>query len=88
MGGSGSGGHNLKSEIGNIYGRLRVMARAKNTPKGRAQWKCICEGCGQKITVAGDDLRRGHTVSCGCLRREQSATRMRENNPRREGGIG
>jgi len=36
---------------------------------GRAYWICVCE-CGQSTTVNGRDLQRGHTKSCGCLKRE------------------
>lgn len=55
------------------FGRLTVIKRAKNiqTPNGRSHvaWECICE-CGNIITVRGDALRNGHTVSCGCKKRE------------------
>lgn len=35
-----------------------------------AQWLCVCE-CGNNIVVTGSDLRRGHTISCGCLKKER-----------------
>jgi len=74
-----SGGRNRKAETDNVYGRLSVIARSKSTANGRAMWKCRCV-CGRIVTVSGDDLRRGHTVSCGCWKRQQSATRMRGKN--------
>lgn len=54
----------LINEIGNKYGKLTVIRRAKN--KGtKAQWVCLCE-CGKENIVTGTDLRSGHTGSCGC----------------------
>lgn len=51
-------------ETNNIYGKLTVIER--DGKKGTAiAWKCLCE-CGNYVTVAGTDLRRHHTTSCGC----------------------
>ena len=55
----------LKNEIGNVYGKLTVIARAENTRDGRSRWLCECE-CGKQITVLGTNLRKGNTKSCGC----------------------
>ena len=62
----------VKNELGNKYGRLTVIARADNTPDGRAQWLCQCE-CGNQCIVIGKLLRSGHTQSCGCLQKERAA---------------
>ena len=55
------------------FGRLRVLQQADNikTPNGRSHvaWLCECE-CGNQIIVRGDNLRNGHTISCGCRKRE------------------
>lgn len=64
----------VKDEVGNRYGRLLVVERSPNKGK-KACWRCKCI-CGNMITASGDDLRRGDTRSCGCLRREKSAERM------------
>lgn len=53
--------------IGNVYGRLTVIAEAERLPGKRACWVCQCE-CGNTVTVVGDNLRRGHTKSCGCFK--------------------
>ena len=53
--------------IGNIYGRLTVIAEAEQLPGKSASWLCRCE-CGNIVTVMGNNLRRGHTKSCGCLK--------------------
>jgi len=48
--------------------RLLVIGQAPSQ-KGRRRWFCICD-CGTNITVTGQDLRSGHTKSCGCYKLE------------------
>ena len=60
------------NEIGNTYGRLKVIERAGSNSQGRALWKCQCE-CGNIIIVRGADLRNGHTKSCGCYQKDKTA---------------
>jgi hypothetical protein len=38
-------------------------------------WHCVCE-CGTKRAVFGGDLKRGGSLSCGCLTRERSSARL------------
>lgn len=52
---------------GNIYGRLTVISEAERLPGMRICWICRCE-CGNIVTVATDNLKRGHTRSCGCIK--------------------
>lgn len=56
-----------------VFGRLTVIKQAENiqTPNGRSHvaWECKCE-CGNNVIVRGDNLRNGHTISCGCKKRE------------------
>jgi hypothetical protein len=52
-------------EKGNVYGRLTVLESA-GTRDSKALWLVECE-CGTRKVVAGHDLRRGDTRSCGCL---------------------
>lgn len=58
---------------GQKLGRLTVLTRT-GTRSGHAMWQCICS-CGTKTCVVGQSLVNGSTVSCGCLRKEQNATR-------------
>jgi len=52
---------------GHKYGKLTVIKKSDKTKKsGRIYWDCICEE-GNKVTVAGNNLRNGHTQSCGCM---------------------
>lgn len=56
------------NEIGNKYGKLTVIQKAKK-PEGRpagAYWLCQCE-CGKQKIIRGADLRTGAVNSCGCL---------------------
>ena len=53
---------------GQKFGRLLVIERGPIRNK-RIYWKCKCD-CGNEVEVAGQELRRGNTKSCGCLRKE------------------
>mgnify|MGYP001582451830 CR=1 len=52
---------NVKDERGNVYGKLTVIEFAKVDRV--VYWLCRCE-CGAMTTVAGTQLRRGHTRTC------------------------
>ncbi len=55
---------------GQKFGRLTALSRCepKITIRGRreSQWLCVCE-CENKVVVQQNNLRSGHTQSCGCL---------------------
>ena len=58
--------------IGKVFGRLTVIAEAPasdTTKKKRVRYECKCS-CGNTYVANGEDLRGGHTKSCGCLNRE------------------
>jgi hypothetical protein len=61
---------------GRRFGRL-VVVRQRGHSKGHAKWLCECD-CGNRTVVFGFKLKRGMTASCGCLRREVTATRNKE----------
>lgn len=56
----------VKDETGNVYGKLTVIHFSEIRHK-LAHWMCQCE-CGNTTIVAGSDLRKKSTVSCGCHR--------------------
>jgi len=60
----------LKDITGRRFGRLVVKGRADGN--GRPAWQCQCD-CEKQCVVVGEDLRRGKTRSCGCLRAEASS---------------
>lgn len=51
--------------IGQKFGKLTVIERAKNSNNGKARWLCKCE-CGNEKTILSESLRKGKTSSCGC----------------------
>lgn len=59
---------------GQRFGRLVVVRRAGSNAQRKATWLCICD-CGNERVITSDNLRNGHSQSCGCLKREQSILR-------------
>lgn len=59
---------------GRTFGRLTVVGRASNDGRGKARWMCRCT-CSELVIVKGDNLRNGHTQSCGCLSVETTKLR-------------
>lgn len=57
---------------GQRFGRLVVLERTENSPKGEARWLCQCD-CGKLHTVTSSYLRNGRSRSCGCLNKEVAA---------------
>ena len=55
----------LIDETGNRYGLFTVVGRGENAKNGQARWICRCD-CGQERLVAGNALRAGKALSCGC----------------------
>ena len=51
---------------GQRFGMLTVLRRAESR-NGKVCWTCRCD-CGKMVDVAANNLRSGHTVSCGCRR--------------------
>lgn len=51
---------------GQIFGKITVINfnEEKSKEKRRTYWNCICE-CGNKCIIQTQDLRSGHTKSCG-----------------------
>lgn len=62
---------NFKDITGQRFGRLLVVEFHSKTQWKHhhlSQWLCRCD-CGNNVVVAGANLRRGNTKSCGCLRK-------------------
>lgn len=53
---------------GKRFGRLTVLQRADGKEK-RSYFLCKCD-CGNVLKIVGRDIKRGHTVSCGCYKKE------------------
>lgn len=56
------------------FGRLAIVERIANSPSGKVRWRCCCD-CGRQVIATGSDIRSGHTVSCGCWKREKTSLR-------------
>lgn len=56
----------VKNLIGQKFNKLSVIQRAKNSKSGNIRWLCKCE-CGKYTIVSSQNLKTGHTKSCGCL---------------------
>jgi hypothetical protein len=54
-------------------GRLKAISLAATHP---SKWLCACD-CGNTAIILAKLLKNGKTGSCGCLRREVSARRVR-----------
>lgn len=57
---------------GAVFGRLTVVGRCESEkPQKSSVWLCQCL-CGNRVVVQRNNLRSGHTRSCGCLKKEFS----------------
>lgn len=60
----------LSNMMGKQFGKLTIIKRESNhiTPSGqkKAMFRCVCD-CGNEVVVSSQDLKSGHTKSCGCL---------------------
>ena len=61
-------------ESGKTYGRLSVLGLSPEQWGKHKRWLCRCE-CGTLCIVAGGQLRKGKTRSCGCLNLESLQSR-------------
>jgi hypothetical protein len=51
--------------VGQRFGRLLVIERAENSPRGDSRWRCRCD-CGNESFPWGKSLIAKTTSSCGC----------------------
>ncbi len=61
----------FKDLTGRRFGKLTVVALAKERRHGKIIWKCQCD-CGNKHLVVSSGLSSGHTKSCGCLKHDKA----------------
>lgn len=58
-----------KDLSGQRFGRLIALEIVGKHPTGSVVWRCRCD-CGNIVDVRSRDLVRGHTKSCGCLKKD------------------
>lgn len=61
--------------IGKRFGMLIVERFYDRDNSHRKRYLCKCD-CGNSCVVKADNLRNGHTKSCGCLRNKPSSRRV------------
>jgi hypothetical protein len=54
---------------GRKFGQLVVLSENGKTSGGQLLWRCHCE-CGNEAVFVGNNLKNGHTKSCGCSKPE------------------
>lgn len=64
--------------IGRHFDRLKVIKELPST-SGNSYWLCECK-CGNTCRVRGQNLIKGITKSCGCLRTEKTIERSTSKN--------
>ena len=64
---------------GERFGILTVKERSGTSVHNAALWLCKCD-CGNEIIVTSNNLRTGHTKSCGCVRRKKTSEWLKQNN--------
>ena len=52
------------------FGRLTIIKEVERR-NGRIAWECKCD-CGNTIVITSENLKYGHTQSCGCYQRERA----------------
>ncbi|MCK1672719.1 hypothetical protein [Bradyrhizobium sp. 150] len=71
---------------GRNVGKLKVIRRDGFEVHGggkQAYWACRCD-CGRWTRVPGFNLRKQHTLSCGCLNSDVQQARARLEGTRRQ----
>ena len=52
-----------------VFGKLTVLHENIDDDRKATCWVCRCE-CGNEVIVQASNLKSGHTMSCGCYRKE------------------
>lgn len=70
----------LVQMIGKTFARLTVTDNAPlyidGSGRKRLKYQCSC-ACGQKLEILGENLRSGHTTSCGCVQDDNRRKRAK-----------
>ncbi len=63
--------------LGQKFGRLTVLEQVEHTNGRHRRWLCKCS-CGATLVSQTNNLRGGHTTSCGCAQRDRVAVTSRK----------
>ena len=58
---------NTNDLTGQKFGMYTVIGPAESSTTGQRRWTCRCD-CGEVRVVFASNLKKGHSVSCGCRR--------------------
>lgn len=61
---------NVLDLAGKRFGMLVEIERAGKTKNDNALWLCLCD-CGNTAIANATSLRKGDTVSCGCIQKDR-----------------
>lgn len=64
---------------GQKFGKLTALyyVGRKDKANKRAYWMCQCE-CGNQKEISADSLKRGYTLSCGCLKQSHGEYKIEQ----------
>lgn len=63
---------------GKRFGRLTALTPAYSNKQGNVMWNCLCD-CGKECIVNSQNLKSGHTKSCGCWNSDLTTSRNKQN---------
>lgn len=63
-----------RMKAGERHGRLTAIQFLRISRSRSRVWLWLCD-CGNEVEILAGSVRKGHTKSCGCLRREVSSTK-------------
>lgn len=61
--------HGVEESLLTVIEEDKNYKKEHNLSNTNVYWKCKCE-CGKIKTISGSDIRKGHTLSCGCLHKK------------------
>lgn len=64
---------------GERFGKLVAVRKCNNKKGKRIYWECLCD-CGNVIVISSNNLRSGHTKSCGCFALEMKKKNATKHN--------
>lgn len=77
----------LVDMTGMVSGRLKILSISHKRifPKGSQVyfWNALCD-CGNVVTINGQHFLKGSIQSCGCLNKEASSRKFKENSVTRD----
>lgn len=63
---------------GQVFGHLEVLETIWKYKNNKTYCKCLCRRCGSICYIPQSNLKSGHTVSCGCLKKETGKLKRKD----------